>query len=116
MPNQNDLTFLRRNVDWERIYKYPKIEDQFNAMMSDREKAQEKIQRQKVKNIQDWVKDNKRWVKNCVRNFLQDGSRPYLEKKKDKKISVDFGKTIKESKAYKITENGIFIPNQGLIE
>lgn len=105
MPDMRDINYIRKYVDWDKIYKYPDVKDMFNAMVRENDEEKRKKLKQRNNWIESFMKDNKRMVKEAVRDLWENGYKPYIPKPKDKKIFVD-----QNANNYKQTNSGLLVP------
>jgi hypothetical protein len=103
MPDMRDILFLRKFVDWNKIDQYPDVNDMFKAMVMDQRLAQEAKQKNRNNWIDAFIKDNKRGIRQAVRDLWSNGYQPYIAPKKDRKIYVDVN-------GYKQSDGGLLIP------
>lgn len=101
MPDQRDLNYLMRVVDWNKIDKYPSCHDLFEAMMTEKDEEKRKKLKRRNEWIKDFIKDNRRGIRQAVRN-MWEGKTASPEKPKDKKIFIDSG--------YQKTSGGLLVP------
>ena len=88
-PDVRDLNYLKHCVDWESIDKYPNVNDLADYFINERKIRKAK----KIKNRQSWIKDfirdNRKGVKEAVRRMWYEGiTHDPNPKPKEKKIQV----------------------------
>lgn len=108
LPDIRDINYLKQVVDWETIDKYPSMNDMAQFYKDMREKKKAKNLKNRQQWVKDFIRDNRRGIKEAVRRLWYDGvvSDPVERKKK---IAVDYGKNL-QSLGYSQTTTGIIIP------
>lgn len=103
MPDMRDIVYVQKFVDWNKIDMYPEVKDMFDAMIQEKNELKIKKMKQRNKWVQDFIKDNKKRVREAMRNFFSDGYVPDKPIIKAKKIFVDTGE-------YKQSNGGLLVP------
>lgn len=104
MPDTRDIVYVQKNVHWELIDRFPSIKDLGDFYLNEKKIIKQK----KIKNRQEWIKDfikdNRKRVKEAVRDLWENKGRNYRPQAPGKKIIMDYG-----APGYK-TQNGLLVP------
>ncbi len=112
-PDVRDINYIKLNVNWELMDKYPDFRDLGEQLLKERRDRTAKKKKARQEFIKDFIRDNK-WIKQAVRDFWETGKTGPAQKPRESKIIIDVNKNAHGStKAYASTRSGILIPKFG---
>lgn len=94
-PDVRDIEYMRKHVMWDLLDKYPEPDEMWQAFDNEEEKRQINLKKKRQVWLQDYIKDRKKeWAEAVDKFYLTGKSKdPYdkVNRKKERKVSVDFG-------------------------